>query len=122
MTNKLFVAGISYNITSEQLGAHFAAAGQVISSNVITDKFSGQSKGFGFVEMSSEAEAKTAMDTLNNSTLDGRTIVVKEAKPMEPRSNTGGFRSNRDSGGGGDRRDSRDRNNRGRARKPQNRW
>lgn len=115
MTNKLFVAGISYNVTSEQLGAHFASAGTVLSSNVIMDKYSGQSKGFGFVEMENVEEAKKAIETLNNSTLDGRNIVVKEAKPMEPRSNNLGFRQNN--------KPYNNRNKRGREeRRGNNRW
>ena len=106
MTNKLFVAGLSYNLNDSQLGDYFATAGKVLSAKVIMDKYTGQSKGFGFVEMATEEEAKIAMDKLNNTDLDGRNIIVKEAKPQEDRS--------RSFGGGGSRNN--DRNDRG------NRW
>lgn len=89
MTNKLFVGKLSYTLTDSQLEEHFAQAGKVLSAKVIVDRYSGQGKGFGFVEMSTEEEAKKAMDTLNNSTLDGRTIVVSEARPQENRENRG---------------------------------
>lgn len=85
MTNKLFVGKLSYTLTDEQLAEHFATSGKVLSAKVITDKYSGQGKGFGFVEMSTEEEAKTAMNKLNNSTLDGRMIVIGEARPQENR-------------------------------------
>jgi len=87
MTNKLFVGKLSYALTDLQLEEHFAQAGKVLSAKVIIDRSTGQGKGFGFVEMSTEEEAKQAMDKLNNSTLDGRTIVVSEAKPQENREN-----------------------------------
>src|SRR5512143_1984268 len=97
MAAKLFVGGISWDTTEDSLKTFFAEAGTVVSATVITDKYTGRSKGFGFVEMSSDAEAKAAIEKLNGKTLDGRTIVVNEAKPMVPR-------ENRDFGGG-DRRD-----------------
>lgn len=101
MTNKLFVAGLPYSLTDAQLEEHFSKAGQIISAKVITDRYSGQSKGFGFVEMATEEEAKKAMDELNNTELEGRTIVVKEARPQENRSSDkGGYR-----GGDRNRRD-----------------
>jgi len=87
MTNKLFVGRLSYALTDAQLEEHFAQIGKVLSAKVIIDRSTGQGKGFGFVEMSTEEEAKQAMDKLNNSELDGRTIVVSEAKPQEPREN-----------------------------------
>jgi RNA recognition motif-containing protein len=87
MTNKLFVGKLSYALTDLQLEEHFAQIGKVLSAKVIIDRSTGQGKGFGFVEMSTEEEAKQAMDKLNNSTLDGRTIVVGEAKPQENREN-----------------------------------
>ena|SRR5258708_5950957 len=93
MTNKLFVGGLSYNVTDSQLEEYFAAMGKVLSAKVITDRYTGQGKGFGFVEMSTEEEAKRAMDKLNNSMLDNRTIVVKEARPQEDRPRTGGGNS-----------------------------
>lgn len=103
MAKKLFVGGLSWDTTSEGLSQFFAQAGTVISAVVITDKFSGRSKGFGFVEMPDEDAAK-AMQQLNGQALDGRTIAVSEARPMEPRS--GGF-SGGGGGFGGGRRDDR---------------
>lgn len=85
MSTKLFVGRLSYALTDSQLEEHFAQMGKVISAKVIIDRSSGQGKGFGFVEMSTEEEAKQAMDKLNNSTLDGREIVVSEARPQENR-------------------------------------
>ncbi len=86
MSTRLFVGKLSYSTTDTQLAEHFAQVGKVISAKVIIDRYSGQGKGFGFVEMATEEEAKKAMDELNNSTLDGRPIVVNEAKPQEDRS------------------------------------
>ena len=94
MAKKLFVGGLSWNTTDDQLKEFFSESGEVVSANVITDKYSGRSKGFGFIEMSSEKEAKEAMKTLNGKELDGRTIVVDEAKPQAPRDDSRG-------GGGG---------------------
>lgn len=81
MTNKLFIGSLSYNVTNSQLEDHFAQAGKVLSAKVITDRDTGQGKGFGFVEMETEEEAKKAIRELNNTSLDGRNIVVKEATP-----------------------------------------
>lgn len=89
MTNKLFVGRLSYSLTDSQLEEHFAQVGKVLSAKVIIDRYSGQGKGFGFVEMSTEEEAKLAMDKLNNSELLGRSIVVSEARPQENRENKG---------------------------------
>lgn len=83
MSNKLYVGSLSYDTTSESLEKLFSEAGKVESAAVITDKFSGRSKGFGFVEMSSEEEAKKAVEMFNGKELDGRTIIVDEAKPMK---------------------------------------
>ena len=85
MTNKLFVGSLAWATTDDSMRNHFAQVGTVVSANVIKDKFSGRSKGFGFVEMSTEEEAKEAVEKLNGSDLDGRKIVVNEAKPQEPR-------------------------------------
>ena len=87
MTNKLFVGRLSYSLTDSQLEEHFAQIGKVLSAKVIIDRNSGQGKGFGFVEMSTEEEAKLAMDKLNNSELLGKNIVVSEARPQENREN-----------------------------------
>lgn len=84
MTKKLYVGGLSWNTTDEQLGAAFAQAGTVISAIVIKDKFTGKSKGFGFVEME-EVEANAAIEMWNGKELDGRTLTVNEARPMEDR-------------------------------------
>ncbi|MBI2031054.1 MAG: RNA-binding protein [Candidatus Levybacteria bacterium] len=94
MSNKLFIGSLSYSATDSQLEEHFSKSGKVLSAKVITDRYSGQGKGFGFVEMSTEEEAKKAMKELNGTTLDGRNIVVKEAKPQEER----GSRRNDSSG------------------------
>ncbi len=85
MAKKLYVGGLSYQTTDETLGASFAQAGTVVSAVVIKDKFSGQSKGFGFVEMSSDEEANAAIEMWNEKELDGRTVRVNEARPMEDR-------------------------------------
>lgn len=85
MATKLFVGGLAWGTTDDSLKQFFASAGQVVSATVITDKFTGKSKGFGFVEMSSEAEAKEAVAKLNGQELDGRAITVNEARPQAPR-------------------------------------
>lgn len=109
MAKNLFVAGLSYDTTSDGLNKHFSKIGTVTSAQVIIDKYTNQSKGFGFVEMSTEDEAKLAMDKLNSSTLDGRTIVVKEARPREDNRGFGGDNGNR---GNFQRRDNRSSRNR----------
>ena len=81
MSKRLFVGRIAWGTTDQTLKAHFEQVGQVESANVIMDKMSGRSKGFGFVEMASDADATTAIEKLNNSELDGRKIVVSEARP-----------------------------------------
>lgn len=97
MATKLFVGGLSWDTTEDSLRAFFTGVGTVTTASIITDKFTGKSRGFGFVEMGSDEEAKKAIAELNGKQLDGRTIVVNEAKPLAPRENRGGF-------GGGDRR------------------
>ncbi len=94
MTKKLFVGSLPYTTTTEQLQELFSQVGLVSSANVIIDKYTGQGKGFGFVEMSTEAEAQKAIDTLNGHNLGGRSIVVSAARPQEDR-------GNRSFGGGG---------------------
>ncbi len=81
MAKNLFVGGISYNTTDETLQQHFAQAGNVVSAKVIMDRFTGKSRGFGFVEYETDDEAVHAVQTLDNSELDGRTIRVNEARP-----------------------------------------
>ncbi len=92
MATKLFVGGLSWDTKEDGLRDAFAKLGTVVSATVIIDKYSGKSKGFGFVEMSSDEEAKTAIEKLNGSELDGRTITVNEARPMVPRDNKFGDR------------------------------
>jgi len=81
MSKRLFVGSIAWGTTDATLKAHFEQAGQVESAAVIMDKMSGRSKGFGFVEMASDADAEAAVTKLNGSELDGRKIVVSEARP-----------------------------------------
>ena len=95
MGNKLYVGGLPYSVTEGRLQEIFAAHGTVESVKVIKDKFTGQSRGFGFVDMGSGGEAQRAMQALNGTDLDGRTLTVNEAKPMERRDGGGGDRGNR---------------------------
>jgi RNA recognition motif-containing protein len=100
MAQKLYVGGIAYATSDAALKDAFAQAGNVVSATIIMDKMTGRSKGFGFVEMASDAEATAAIDMWNGKELDGRKLTVNEARPMEPRApRTGGF----DRGNGGDR-------------------
>lgn len=97
MAKKLYVGGLSYDTTEETLKKTFGELGTVETAVIIMDRDSGRSKGFGFVEMSTEEEAKKAIDTLNGTQLDGRAIIVNEARPQEERPRSGGY----DRGGGG---------------------
>jgi cold-inducible RNA-binding protein len=92
MAIKLFVGSLSYSVNDTQLKDFFSEVGEVVSANVITDRNTGQSKGFGFVEMSSDDEAKEAIKQLNGKELDGRQVAVSEARPREERPQ-GSFRS-----------------------------
>ena len=92
MAKRLFVGGLPYDTTNQQLEELFAQSGTVVSANVITERYSGRGKGFGFVEMSSEEETKKAIETLNGHNLNGRAIVVNEARPQEDRGNRGAGR------------------------------
>ena len=85
MATKLFIGNLEYTVTSDDLREAFSQAGTVSDAVVITDKMSGRSRGFGFVEMSSEDEAKAAIEKLNGSDLKGRKINVNEARPQENR-------------------------------------
>jgi RNA recognition motif-containing protein len=99
MAKKLYVGGLPYSTTEDQLKDAFAQAGSVESASIIMDKMSGRSKGFGFVEMSSDSEAQGAIDMWNGKDFGGRTLTVNEARPMEERpKSSGGYR-----GGGNDR-------------------
>lgn len=102
MAKKLYVGGLSYDTSESTLRETFAKAGTVESASIIMDKMSGRSKGFGFVEMSSDEEAQKAIEMFNGKELDGRSLTVNEARPQESRPRQGGF----DRGGrgfGGDR-------------------
>lgn len=101
MGSKIYVGGLPYSATEQQLSELFAQHGAVESARVITDKFTGQSRGFGFVEMATEEDAKKAIAALNATQMGGRTLTVNEAKPQEPR--TGGGGRGGFGGGGGDR-------------------
>lgn len=85
MNNKVYVGNLSYNLTSEQLGQLFAEAGEVSEATVITDKYSGRSKGFGFVEFASEADAQKAIEMFHDKEVEGRKLVVNVARPREER-------------------------------------
>lgn len=85
MAKKLFVGNLPYNTTDEDLKNHFSAAGEVTSASVITDKFSGRSKGFGFVEMADDASSDKAIEMFNGKEMSGRPLTVNEARPMVPR-------------------------------------
>jgi RNA recognition motif-containing protein len=104
MGSKLYVGGLPYSATESQLNDLFAQHGTVASARIITDKFTGQSRGFGFVEMSSQEEAQAAISAVNGTQMEGRTLTVNEAKPQEPRSGGGRF-----GGGGGGRSEGRGR-------------
>jgi len=91
MAKKLFVGGLSYETTEATLKETFSQAGTVESAAVIIDKMSGRSKGFGFVEMSSEEEAKKAIEMFNGKEIDGKNVTVNEARPLESRPRRDGF-------------------------------
>ncbi|MFZ3229273.1 MAG: RNA-binding protein [Pseudobdellovibrio sp.] len=101
MGKKIYVGNLSYGVDSTALQDMFSEFGHVESANVIMDRDSGRSKGFGFVEMGSESEAQTAIQKLNGQEMSGRALNVSEAKPQEPRSGGGGGGGGRRPGGGG---------------------
>lgn len=82
---KLYVGNLSYRVSEDQFKDYFASFGEVLSAKIITDRFTGQSKGFGFVEFADKEAAQEAIKELNGSNFEGRSIVVNEAKPMEDR-------------------------------------
>ena len=108
MGSKIYVGGLPYSASDSEVEALFAEHGTVESARVITDKFTGQSRGFGFVEMATQDEAQAAINALHSTEMGGRTLTVNEAKPMAPRSGGGGFGG----GGGGGRDGGRGRNSR----------
>ncbi len=85
MSKKLYVGGLAYSVTEQELEALFAEKGKVVSAVIIKDRDSGQSKGFGFVEMADDEEAQNAIKELNGKDLSGRAITVNEARPQEDR-------------------------------------
>lgn len=99
MSNKLYVGNLSFRVTSEDLEEYFAGAGAVQSANVVMDRETGRSRGFGFVEMASEDAANNAIAQFNGQEYDGRNMVVNEARPREDRGGGGG----RGGYGGGNR-------------------
>jgi cold-inducible RNA-binding protein len=100
MNKKLYVGGLPYATTQDSLKEGFSGAGNVISAIVITDKMSGRSKGFGFVEYETEEEAQKAIEMYNGKDFEGRRITVSEARPMEPRPRRDFNRDNGDNYGG----------------------
>ena len=106
MGKKLYVGNLSYDVSSSDLERMLSEHGAVQSAEVISDRVTGRSKGFGFVEMDSDDEAQTAITALNGTEHDGRTLTVNEARPREPRSagGGGGGRGGYGGGGGGNRR------------------
>ena len=106
MAKKLYVGGLPYSTSEDTLRDAFAQAGTVTSATIIKDKMTGRSKGFGFVEMENDEEADKAIAMWNGKELEGRTLTVNEARPMEPRAprtpgGNGGFRGGRGGFGGG---------------------
>jgi RNA recognition motif-containing protein len=104
MSKKLYVGNLSYTVSNSDLNKMFAVHGTVESASVITDRDTGRSKGFGFVEMSSDQEAKAAISALHGKDVDGRSITVNEARPREDRPAGGGGGSRGGFGFGGGRR------------------
>ncbi|HCJ52522.1 MAG TPA: RNA-binding protein [Candidatus Kerfeldbacteria bacterium] len=94
MAKKLYIGSLSYNVSDDELKECFLQAGNVTSAQVIMDRMTGRSRGFGFVEMATDEEAMKAIEMLNGQDLKGRAIVVNEARPMgdRPRGGSGGFR------------------------------
>ncbi len=114
MAKKLFIGGLSWDTTDQSLNEFFSQIGQVLSASVVTDKFTGKSRGFGFVEMANDEDAEKAKQELNGKALDGRNIAVNDAKPQERRENNFSRGDDRRGGGTGgrDNRNFRGNNNR----------
>jgi len=108
MATRLFVGNINHNATENDLQDHFSAAGAVLSVNIIQDKFTGKSRGFGFVEMSSPEEAQKAIESFHQKDFQGRALTVNEARPREERAPSGGRGGGGYAGGGGSRGGGRD--------------
>jgi RNA recognition motif-containing protein len=103
MAIKLYVGGLAYSVTDQELEQLFSEQGKVLSATVTKDKLSGQSKGFGFVEMEDLKEGQNAIKTLNGKEVSGRSIMVNQARPQEDRRSPGGGGSRGGGGGGGNR-------------------
>ncbi|MGC1403349.1 MAG: RNA-binding protein [Thermodesulfobacteriota bacterium] len=103
MPSKLYVGSLPYSVNDESLSQLFSTYGTVESAKVITDRETGLSKGFGFVEMASEQEATEAINNLNGTGFEGRTLTVSKARPQAPREGGGGFRGGPGGGGKGKR-------------------
>jgi len=103
MATKLYIGSLPFATTQDELSAMFSQAGTVSSATIITDKMTGRSRGFGFVEMSTDEEAQKAIEMFNGHEMEGRKLIVNEARPMQPRSDDGGG-GGRGGFGGGNRR------------------
>ncbi len=97
----IYVANLHYRLNDEDLHQIFSEFGQVTSAKIIKDHETGRSRGFGFVEMANQEEGTLAMERLNGSEVEGKQLMVNEARPKQPSSGGGGFRNNRPGGGGG---------------------
>ena len=95
MAKKLYIGNLSYGASDASLKDYFSKVGAVESANIIMDKMTGRSRGFGFVTMTNDDEADKAISSLNGVDMDGRKLIVNEAKPLEPRQDRGGFRGGR---------------------------
>jgi len=103
MSVRLYVGNLPFSVTEQDLEQLFSQSGQVDSANVVTDRDTGRSRGFGFVEMESQEAANAAIDALNGYELSGRALTVNEARPKESRPSRGGFGGGGGRGGGGNR-------------------
>ena len=101
MAKRIYVGGLPYTATEEDLENLFSSAGAVKEATIVTDRYTGQAKGFGFIEMESDTDADNAINTLNGTMLGGRTLTVNEAKPREDRPRAGGGGGYGAGGGGG---------------------
>jgi RNA recognition motif-containing protein len=100
---KIYVGNLSYEVTAEDLRQEFGSFGEVTSADIVTDKYSGRSRGFGFVEMATKSEAEAAITGLNGKTIKERTVVVNEARPRTDSRGGGSYGDRRDSSYGGGR-------------------
>jgi len=101
VAKRIYVGGLPYSATDQDLETMFSPSGKVISATVVSDRYSGESKGFGFVEMENETEANAAINSLNGTMMNGRSLTVNEAKPREDRPRSGGGGYGGGGGGGG---------------------